>query len=219
MHKDTISNTIIQENNENSETIRKIDDDRYVFDIVKRYHYSSCIYELYDEKHSYRHEHLNLDHYMHITSPIRRIIDLINMTEIIYFCNGRLNEKTIFDFLNSWRSPCSISQINASFKSIKYIHNETKILDMFYSDTKQHNDSFLSNEYIGYCMESIFEEKEDILRKVIFIPSLKVTTMLKLHKNDTRNDIISLYSKHKYKFYTFKDSYDEKQKIKIDIIL
>ena len=200
-----------------SQSQSHINEKKLIFDIIKRYNYSACIYELYNENQIFRHEHLNVDCYMHITSPIRRVIDFINMTEIICFQNPNIKENDkIIHFLNSWKSAENIQQINTTFKNIKYIQNESKILDMFYN--AEDKDTFLLKEHVGYCIEEEDAQAEvDFIRKLIHIPSLNITTSLKLHKNDPRLIHISLYSKSKYKFFIFKDAYDEKQKLKIDL--
>ncbi len=74
------------------------------------------------------HEILELDSYIHITSPIRRLVDLLNV--IILQNNlglNELNEKSK-NFLNNWTSSKNIEYINKTMKSIRKVQNSCELL-------------------------------------------------------------------------------------------
>ena len=65
------------------------------------------------------HELLNLDSYVHITSPIRRLVDLLNIIQIQD--NLKILPFTTKStlFYNKWTSPQKLDYINKTMRAIK----------------------------------------------------------------------------------------------------
>ncbi len=67
---------------------------------------------------------LKLNEYIHITSPIRRLVDLLNMTELQHYIGIMpFNEKSK-KFHNFWTCSEKLSYINQTMQSIRKVQNE-----------------------------------------------------------------------------------------------
>ena len=149
------------------------------------------------EKYRYQHVPLNIQFYSHVTSPIRRMIDIINLSEIMTKING--NSYFLQDmntFIKSWKREKTIQEINVTNKSIRKVHNETKLIQLFYYDPTIQNRVFK-----GICIqiESIPGDVY-VVKYTIYFEELKLLKTIRLPKDE-----ISLYSTIRYQFYLFKD--------------
>jgi exoribonuclease R len=78
------------------------------------------------------HEMMNMDAYVHITSPIRRLVDLLNMIQIQQNMGLLELSPVAYTFYEKW---ClKIENINKDTKSIKKIHADCNLL--YVCDTK-----------------------------------------------------------------------------------
>jgi exoribonuclease R len=137
------------------------------------------------------HQILDLDAYVHITSPIRRICDILN--QIIFQEKMGLikfSERAI-DFYKEWL--LKIDFINLKTKSIKSVQRDANLLDMY-----SNNPILLDTIYDGYLIEI----------NLVYIPVLKILTNIKYNLE------LELYSKIKVKLYLFENEYQIKKKIR-----
>lgn len=165
-------------------------------DFLKLWNNVTGQYILFSENHTIKHELLGLDEYVHVTSPIRRLVDLLNM---IILEKNVLSE-VAFSFCNKWLN--EINFINNNMKLIKKIQNECILLDMCY---KNHN--LIDSPITGWIINI-----EDDNRYTIFLPNIKLTTSIKL--NSTHN----IYDNLLFKMYLFIDEDNLKKKIKFEKI-
>jgi len=153
-----------------------------------------CVYEDISE-----HEMLNLEAYLHITSPNRRLVDLLNI--IVFqdvFNIVKFTEKSK-KFYDKWYE--SIDYINKTTKSIRKVQNDCALLNMCFKNKK-----ITDAIYTGY----IFDKKEeDLFQYMVYIPKLKMVNRL-----ITDKDLDNL-SNNKFKIYVFMDEIRLKQKIKL----
>ena len=105
-----------------------------------------------------------LDSYIHITSPIRRLVDLCNMIEM----QTDIMSDKAKDFAKSWMS--AIDDINAITKTIKKVQNNCNLLSLYTKEGLK--------KYTGIIFNKK-EYKEDILKFSIYIPDLKMISTLK----------------------------------------
>ena len=154
-----------------------------------------------------RHDMLDLDAYIHITSPIRRIVDLLNMITIqsnkllIHF------SPEAHSFYNTWSY--KIDYINSSMRSIRQVQNDCNLLSMFHS-----NNDILNKEYEGYCFDKIISgNKNNLFQYTAYLPELRITSKI-ITIHDFEN-----YSQHKFKLFLFFNEEKFKKKIRLEIIL
>ena len=150
-----------------------------------------------------KHTMMNLDAYVHITSPIRRLVDLLNMIQLQI--NLRLYDFSpqVIGFHQSWIK--KRDDINADMKNIKRVQNNCITLY-----TLEKNPLLLDKIFEGYILQS--EKNGYIYEYSIYIPELKLISYCKMDVN------MDLYSKCKVQLYLFQDEEKYKNKIRVQII-
>jgi exoribonuclease R len=156
------------------------------------------------------HESLQLDAYTHITSPIRRVVDLLNLIEMQQIHDLFTFSKEARYFYNKWTSEDHILFINTNMKSIRKLQNECTLLDMC-NNIPELIEKNLSGIIIDIKNKTSLN-KTNPLVYMVYIPELKITS--KITKQTTKN--YELYSEIKCKLYMFPDEYNIKQKIRLE---
>ena len=105
-----------------------------------------------------------LDSYVHITSPIRRIVDLCNLIVL----QEKYMSATAKTFAKKWMD--SVDDINANMKNIKRVQNNCNLLSLYSKEGPKKYSGMLFNK-------SIY--KEDILKFSIYIPALNMVSTIK----------------------------------------
>jgi len=152
------------------------------------------------------HDIMKIDTYIHITSPIRRLVDLLNIMQLqhniglIYMNND--SEK----FFEKWTNDASIEYINTCMRSIRKVQNTCKLLEMC-----TNNPEVLERNYEGYVFDKI-TRTDGLFQYLVYIPELNILNRL--------NSSMSLnnYDVNKYKLYVFKDEANVKKKVKLFLL-
>lgn len=156
------------------------------------------------------HDSLNIDAYVHVTSPIRRLVDLLNIiilqTNLNLINDEECQPQTSIgiNFYNNWVS--KLEYINTSMKNIKKVQNSCNLLAMV-----SNNSEIYDNVYDGYCFNKIQRDSE-LFQYFVYLPELKITCKLMCRTN------MEDYTLNKYKIYMFSDEDKIKNKIKIQIV-
>jgi exoribonuclease R len=145
------------------------------------------------------HDMLEKESYIHITSPIRRLVDILNMISMQKLFGLTTFSDKINDFFNRWFQDEQIIHINEISKKIKSVQNKCNLLHL------------ITNNYIP---ETILEGYV-IDETTFYIPEYKL--QCKIRKSDTIE--YKLYSKYKCKLYLFEESDSLNRKIRVDIII
>ena len=146
--------------------------------------------EYTNENSSYSHSLLNVEHYMHFTSPIRRKVDIYNqLVWITSITSSQVNLQNIHH----------IEKINKDTKIIRKIQNECSLLHLLQNAT---NENIITD---GIIIQIINETKS-----LIYLPTYKCILSSII--------ICDIYTKIKCKIYIFEREHDYKKKIKISII-
>ena len=152
------------------------------------------------------HDMLNLEAYLHITSPNRRLVDLLNI--IIYqdiFNIVKFTEKSKM-FYDKWNTDESIDYINKSMKSIRKVQNDCSLLNICY------NDESLTKKIInGYVFDKL-KRNDNLYQYIVYIPLLKMTNRLVSTKE---LDVLTNYN---FKIFIFMDEVRLKQKIRLLLV-
>jgi exoribonuclease R len=151
-----------------------------------------------------KHELLDLDSYIHITSPIRRLVDLLNMLKlqtVMGICNFTNDSVGFYQMYAN-----NIEHINGTMKSIKKVQNECSLLHLC-----DKSPEILTKIYEGYVFQKRIA-KDDFYRYTIFLPELNIfSTIL------WREDLIE-FSQHKFQLYLFHNEEKFKRKIRLQIL-
>lgn len=145
-----------------------------------------------------KHDVLELNEYVHITSPIRRMVDILNMIKIQENLNIFRFSLEATNFYNKWIT--KMDYINKQTKAIRKVQNDCTLLYMCST-----NETILKRIYTGYC----FEKGEN--KCTVFLPELKLTTSVKML------DDVELGKEYQFKLFVFNDESKFKKKIRIQL--
>ena len=147
-----------------------------------------------------KHDFLQLNEYIHITSPIRRLVDLLN---IIIFQKNILSINA-FNFYLSWID--KLDFINENTKLIKKLQNECTLLDLC-----TNNNEVMNKIYKGYVTDKLVLNKN--ISYNIYLPELKLMSFIKLLSDH------NIYDQLNFKLYLFTDEDNLKRKIRLHHII
>jgi len=148
-------------------------------------------YQLYSNE-NLRHDSLNIDCYAHITSPIRRLVDIMNQIYFfieIFDIQLKIDNCFIEDLQNR------IVQLNIDMKNIRKVQSECDLLYFCKNDSNA-----LTNVYDGYILNKNIEKDFFIynvyikaLNKISFFKSQeeleqKTSAQFKLYLFDRENN-------------------------------
>ena len=150
-----------------------------------------------------------LSSYTHITSPIRRLVDLINLIEIQNSLNLIDLNDNANDFCKRWIE--KIDYINDSTKSIKRVQQNSILMTALSCSTHIQPQNDIYNGFIiekiilNDCDNEIFSFKYNV-----YIPSLKTISSFK-----SNDKTLPIYSQHNFIIKIFLDELTYKNKVRL----
>ena len=161
---------------------------------------ASCL----EEGETISHDLLEMDAYVHITSPIRRLVDLLN---IIQFQQNtgiiKLSENAVL-FYKKWID--DLEYINTTMRSIRRVQNDCNLLHMCSTSPE-----IMERNYTGYAFDKIVRN-DGLFQYVVFIPELKLASRVTFREN------IDNFALREYKLYLFHDEEKFKKKIRLQLL-
>jgi exoribonuclease R len=151
-----------------------------------------------------KHDLLEMDAYVHITSPIRRLVDLLNIIQLQNISGLIQLSINASDFYNNWIK--KIDYINTTTRAIKKVQTDCLLLDLCYN-----NPEILEKEYDGYCFDKIVRN-DGLFQFIVFLPELKIASRI-----TTRENMANL-EKRMYKLFLFKNEERFRKKIRFQLI-
>jgi hypothetical protein len=151
-----------------------------------------------------KHELLEVDAYIHITSPIRRLIDLLNMIQ--FQKNHKMINltKEADEFYLNWIG--QLDYINTTMRAIRKVQHECSLLDTCINDP-----SVLDKTYDGYCFDKL-ARNDGLYQFIVYLPSIKLASRI------TMRDDLENYEKKQYKLFLFNNEEKFKKKIRLHIV-
>jgi exoribonuclease R len=147
---------------------------------------------------------LKCKNYIHITSPIRRLVDLLNITIIQYNLGLVKFTDKAMQFYSNWLN--ELEYINITMRSIRKIQYDCSLLHMCL-----HDHSIIEKTYNGYIFDKLV--RDDGLNKyMVYLPKIKMVSPI------TLRDDIENYSTRDFKLFFVNGESSIKKKIRIQII-
>jgi hypothetical protein len=141
--------------------------------------------------------------YMHITSPIRRIVDIVNMTQLIINIETEMSKPSSFS-LEIQKYICNvkqnINQLNTTTKSIKRVQSQCRLYYLFKNQP-------INKLYNGIIFDKRETKTPDIYSYSVYLTEYKFTTTIKTRECEEKEG--------KFQLYLFHHATTLKQKIKI----
>jgi exoribonuclease R len=158
-----------------------------------------------DASCSLSHDVLKMDAYIHITSPIRRLVDLLNLIQIQK--NERLWEsKEMEEFYKRWTEKEDIEYINRTMRSVRRVQNDCCLLKHC-----TENPEVMSCLYKGYVFDKM-SRRDELYQYTVYLPDLSMMSRIV-----TRDDLEN-YGVYSFQLYFFENEEKMKKKIRIQRI-
>ena len=151
-----------------------------------------------------RHEMLELDAYIHITSPIRRLVDLLNIIKFQQNTGIIQLSENANKFYDKWLG--DLEYINTTMRSIRRIQIDCTLLDLC-----ANNIDIMEKEYDGYLFDKILRN-DGLFQFMVFLPELKLSSRITLRDN------IDNFENKKFKLFLFNDESSYKKKIRLHLL-
>ena len=179
-----------------------IDNDIQKF--LKMWHSYGGKYCNYNELES--HDMLELDAYVHATSPIRRLVDLLVSIELQKINKFQPLSDNAYKFYNSWTNDIKLEYINTTMRSIRRVQNDCSLLHLCYNNNKLKEKIFK-----GHIFDKLIRN-DKLYQYMVYLPEINM-----VNRFTTRFDINN-YSYKQFKIFIFMDEAKLKQKIRLKII-
>ena len=171
--------------------------------MLEQWKHISSSYQLFSEKQNMYHELLE-NKYIHITSPIRRQVDLINQ---IYFYKhyfefdiSEENEQFLTEFEDN------IDQMNIDMKSIKKIQFECELLYLC-----NNNEDLMNKIYDGFVFHEL-ETNDNMFQYNVYIKTLNKMSFFKTEKKLNEDSI------YQFKLFLFDKENSGYKKIRLGLV-
>jgi exoribonuclease R len=157
-----------------------------------------------EEGQTISHDLLEMEAYVHITSPIRRLVDLLNIIQFQQNTGIIKLSDNANKFYRKWLD--ELEYINTTMRSIRRIQNDCNLLHMCSTCPE-----IMEKSYKGYVFDKIVRN-DGLFQYVVYLPELKMASRV------TFRDNIENYSICNYKLYLFHDEEKFKKKIRLQLV-
>ena len=147
-----------------------------------------------------KHDLLEMDAYIHITSPIRRLVDLLNMIKFQQNHNMISLSCDASNFYNKWIE--QLDYINTTMRSIRKVQSDCSLLDLCYNKPNT-----LDKLYDGYCFDKLIRN-DGLYQFIVFLPELRLASRITIRDN------LDNFEKRQYKLFLFNNEEKFKKKIR-----
>lgn len=143
--------------------------------------------------------------YVHVTSPIRRLIDLLNQI-IIYNHYGLVTSITsgAQQFLNHWIE--RLDYVNTAMRSIKKLQNDCSLLYNCINTPR-----YLVEHHTGIVFDKV-RRNNGSFNYTVYLEGLNIISRLTTHIE------LEEFTANKFKLFMFESEYNTKRKIKLQLL-
>jgi exoribonuclease R len=161
---------------------------------IQKWNNTTGQYSLYSEKST---------KYIHITSPIRRLVDLLNQMilfkELGVVCEFSKKGK---EFLENWIN--QLEYINTTMRSIRKVQMDCYLLARVTKETS----NFSDRVYSGVVFDKVCKN-DGLMIYMVYLEDLKLFSKITVDVD------LPNYSVHSFRLFLFQDEYCTKRKIKL----
>ena len=156
----------------------------------------------YTMNHS-NHDLLEIESYIHITSPMRRLIDLLNIMTLQQVLNLYTFTNCADIFYKKWVD--RLDYINVTTRSIRKIQFDSNLLQWCNDKT-----DLSTSIYDGYVFDRM-QRSDGLFQYIVFIDSINMASRITIH-NELEN-----YSKHRFSLHIFNKKESFKKKVRLHL--
>ena len=181
-------------------SIEHISTSREAQRIIQMWNNVSGQYVLYNES-PIKHDIMKLAHYTHITSPIRRLVDLLNQLAFLSHINPLSNQAE--QFLEQWIH--RLPYINTATRSIRKIQTDCEVLHR--CSTNPH---LLQTHHKGILFDKVHKNDGGFVY-MVYLEELRLLTRFKSYEEYEN------LSQQAFQLFLFTDEHSLKKKIRVQI--
>jgi exoribonuclease R len=178
---------------------REVEDDvsKETLRVIQTWGSVSGQYVVYDADRSMDHELLQIKSYAHVTSPIRRLVDLLNQIWITGYELGESGRR----FFDKWIH--NMDYLNTSMRSIRKIQIDCEVLARCHADP-----AIVERVHRGILFDKI-QKNDGAYLYMVYLEELRLLTRMVTHESYEN------CSAHDFKVYLFDDEDRVRRKIRI----
>ena len=170
-------------------------------DYIELFKINASKYDNYENQNYYSHNNKDYQCYLQITSPIRRLVDLLNIYIFTNEFNINKYKEDAFVFYYKWFN--ELDYINKTMRYIRKVQSKCKLISLFQTN---------NNEiFKGFTFDKI-ERSDKKFHYNVYLPKLNIFTSM------TIQDDLKEYNEYSFKLYMFNRSSNIQNKIKISYI-
>jgi exoribonuclease R len=173
--------------------------------LLKNWKNTSGKYTLYNNEKTIPHSALKKESYVHITSPIRRLVDLLNLIAFQHsmVLVEKVSEKAE-EFLNKWKS--NLQEINRQMKSIRKVQMDCDLLNRCTAHPE-----WMQHTHRGIIFDR-FERPDGDYSYIVHLSDLNILGRI------TSQEKYVNYQLMDFKLFVFQDSDKLCRKIRLSVL-
>ena len=154
------------------------------------------------EDTQFEHTLLNIKSYMHITSPIRRLVDLLNQIMLIgILCPESISNNAI-NFIDKWC--CRMDYINLTMSNIRKVQTDCSNLQMCIKTP-----DIMTEIHQGIVFDKSENSVSGIYEYMVYLENIKLLSRIKSTVS------VENFSHNKFKIFLFETEDNSKKKIRV----
>lgn len=172
--------------------------------VIQNWNNASGQYVLYDSALVHIHEIMNTQSYIHITSPIRRLVDLLNQIWFFTTVPNMTVSQESRAFLKDWNG--KMEYINTAMRSIRKIQTDCLVLFRCFDDP-----TIMERTHRGVVFDKLVKNNGS-LSYMVYLEDLKLLSRIVTH-TDIENGASA-----EFKLFLFEGEAETKKKIRLQIL-
>ena len=148
-----------------------------------------------------------LDHYAHVTSPIRRAVDLANMVVLQSWLGLMSYGGMARQYVTTLDS--GLGELNEIVKKISLVHSDCNMLATCTDDPE-----ILERVHSGVVVDALSDVETGDVRYTVYLEDLSLLYRLRIRSGD---EPLEPYSRHDFSIHAFKDERTLSRKIRLAV--
>ena len=151
------------------------------------------------------HDLLDLEAYIHITSPIRRLVDLLNIIQLQENLGLIQLGNQARVFYLKWIN--DLEYINITMRSIRKVQMDCNLLDLCVNKP-----GTMEKEFEGYVFDKL-ERNDGLYQFIVFLPELKLSSRITTREN------LENFENKKFHLFLLEEEDSLKKKIRLHLLV
>lgn len=179
--------------------------------VIKMWNNTTGQYIVYSGEESMKHDLLQLTTYAHVTSPIRRLVDLLNYMFFFKKIMGLTISKDAEQFMSNWIHIDRMEYINTSMRSIRKVQTDC---DLLYRCNNA--PEIMSVTHSGIVFDRMVRSNGSI-SYMVYLEKWKLLSRITVPCQYTGGDLPN-YTEAKFNIFLFEDENKVHKKIRLQLV-